>query len=68
MKGIMELRYLNANKPKDRIAQKTKAIPKKNREFFDLLGLPLPTQAFWDELHAQSWTQISGQEKSADFF
>ena len=32
----MELRYLKANKPKDRIAYKTNAIPKKIREFFAL--------------------------------
>ena len=41
-KAFMQLRYLKANKPTDRNAWKTKEIPKKIRDLFTLLGLPLP--------------------------
>ena len=47
-KAFMQLRYLKANKPTDRNAWKTKEIPKKIRDLFTLLGLPLPTQIFLD--------------------
>ena len=41
-KAFMQLRYLKANKLTDRNAWKTKEIPKKSRDLFTLLGLPLP--------------------------
>ena len=47
-KAFMQLRYLKANKPTDRNAWKTKEIPKKIRDLFTLLGLPLPPRVFRD--------------------
>ena len=47
-KAFMQLRYLKANKPTDRNGWKTKEIPKKIRDLFTLLGLPLPPRVFRD--------------------
>ena len=43
-KAFMQLRYLKANKPTDRNAWKTKEIPKKIRDLFNLLGVPLSSR------------------------
>ena len=47
-KAFMHLLYLKANKPTDRNACKTKEIPKKIRDLFNLLGLP-PVLAIFRE-------------------
>ena len=47
-KAFIQLRYLKANKPTDRNGWKTKEIPKKIRDLFTLLGLPLPPRVFRD--------------------
>ena len=51
----MQLRYLKANKPTDRNAWKTKEIPKKIRDLFTLLGLPLSPLVFWDSVHPREF-------------
>lgn len=68
-KAFMQLRYLKANKPTDRNAWKTKEIPKKIRDLFTLLGLPLPTHLNYGlpALHFESprWFRKLEQFKTA---
>lgn len=56
----MQLRYLKANKLTDRNAWKTKEIPKKSRDLFTLLGLPLPPPAGVPGLGASPGVGASG--------
>ena len=46
--GLHTAALSEANKPTDRNAWKTKEIPKKIRDLFTLLGLPLPPRVFRD--------------------